>query len=121
MEGSAVEEGIEVDGVDAEVGEVVEFVEDALEVAAVTAVENRFKEGFAGFPGGVSFIPLVSPWGEFPCGGDGVGEFEGIVGGVVAGVAVAEAFGEDLIPDGVLSPLGDVGGGVLGSHFFWGF
>src|SRR5690606_24664550 len=105
-----VEDGVEVERVDAERVEVVELVDDALEVAAVTPVEDAvLVEVLAarGLPAGAG-VPVRSPRRHGPGPGHALdGELQRGARRVVTRVAVAEALGEELVEDGVGRPVGD--------------
>src|SRR5262249_44246099 len=89
----SLEDRVQIEGVNAEVFEVIELLLDALEVTAVEA--------------GIH-VPLVKrlagPGFEIR-GSEPVATPRARRRGIVAGVTVAKALGEDLVPDGVASPL----------------
>ena len=113
--GGGFEDGVEIEDGDAEVVEVtfVDFIQDALQVAAVEVVAifggairaelARIADG--GVPGRVR----VERGAVDGAGGAVVGKFADAV--VVGGQAIAEAVGEDLVDDGLLHPCrhGEVG------------
>ena len=75
--GGGEENGVEVEGVHAELEEIIEFLDDAAQVAAHKIVEGRF----------------CSPFCD--------------VGGVISRVAVGETVGENLVENRVLYPVRD--------------
>jgi hypothetical protein len=104
---AAVENRVELDRGNAEFLEVVEFVDHALQVTAVTAMKDAiFVETVTD-----GLLPLVAdkvvpgPWRHPPPADIGKVHFEGLAGRVVGRIAVAEAFRENLIPDRRLAPF----------------
>ena len=77
MVGRGEENGVEIEGVHAEIEEVIEFLDDAAQVAAHEIIEGRF----------------CAPFRD--------------VGGIIAWVGVGETVGENLVEDCVLYPVGD--------------
>ena len=112
VERAGVEDGVEVDRVDAEVVEVVELVDHALQVAAVAPVEDAVLVEVR------RRARSPSRRGRTSRSVHGVtaqalrhavdGELERGARRVVRRVAVAEALGEELVEDGVGGPCGDV-------------
>jgi len=105
--GGRFEDGVEVDGGNAQLFDVIQLIQDALQVAAVEvlAVGARARAGgIAGIADRLVPVGLVRAE-------DGVWLIiKGCAGwGVVVEIAIAEAVGEDLVEDGVLDPIG---GGV---------
>ena len=108
---AAVENRVEFDRRDAELLQVVEFVDHALQISAVAAVKDAIlvkvlADGF--FPLFADVI-VACPWSDPPTVHIGKLELERIARRIVGRVPVAEALGEDLIPDGGFSPFGHLG------------
>ncbi len=101
-----VEDGVEIQRVDTQILEVVELVNDALEVAAVAPVEDAVLVELRPhrlFPA-VARVPVARPRRDTPAFARHDGRFQTRARGVVRWVAVAEALGEDLVPDGIGGP-----------------
>ena len=101
--GRRIEDRIQVDGVDAEILQVIELVDDALDITAITPAlhvlpQLRFAIGFFVI---LQLIPIAAPRVHAPLlrwrhriGAGDVGD-----GRVVRRVAIAVPVREDLIPD----------------------
>ena len=102
-----VEKRIEIQRVHPEVLQVTEFVEHSLQVAAVTPVKDALvKSGpHRLLPGGAP-VPVRRPRGDSPVRSRLDRRFQRGPGRIVLRVAVAESFGENLVPDRGASPLG---------------
>mgnify|MGYP001612313037 CR=1 FL=1 len=104
---AAIEDGIEIDRVDVEAGEIVQTVDHALHVAAVTPRENHVIEirTAALFPR-LKFVPIRSPRRDLPVGI--VFDARIFRSGIVRRIAVAKALGKDLIPHRAFAPFRNV-------------
>ena len=93
------------------------MIDDALKIAPVSA------ETVGGVNIGAEFffpifqgVPLFGPRHDFPIGFGLIGDAGVVGGGIILGVAVAEALGKNLVPDGFLGPATFARAGLLG----WG-
>ena len=82
---SRIKQRIEIDGVDAEIAEVIQFVQDALQIAAVTAIQNtvaiKVRPEFL-FPF-VARVPVAGPRGRPPIRAGADRKFERLASGIV--------------------------------------
>ena len=111
VERAGVEHGVEIDRRHAEVLKVVESVDDALDVAAVAAVEDSVLEEVRAdllFPESAG-IPVAGPRRHLPRDRNLI--LERLPRGVIGAVAIRESLGEKLIKHRVRDPVGHVGGG----------
>jgi len=108
---ATVEDRVEFDRRDAQLLQVVEFVDHALQVSAVAAVKNAvlvkiFANRF--FPVFADII-IPRPWRDAPAIHIGELKLQRVAGRVVGRIAVAKTFGKDLIPDGGFRPSRHLG------------
>lgn len=104
-----IENWVEVDGFDAQINQIVETVDDALQIAAVAPpLDVEPDVAAVALLIGLAFVPAGRPGVDLPGRGVVVGPGPLKAGGgwVVVGVAVAESFGEYLVPDDAFGPLG---------------
>jgi len=101
------ENRIEVEGGDAQFLQIVQFFNDAGEVAAVAPPLDIEPDVAAGglFPG-LEFVPVGAPGRDPPGRGEIMrpGAADILQGRIVGGVAVAKTLGEDLVPDRLARP-----------------
>ena len=107
VERTGVKQRIEINRVHPEVGDVVEFVEHALQVAAEAPVEHAVPEKIRPdlqLPRG-AFVPVVRPRRNPPPRRRRDWPLERIARGIVGLVAVAETLRENLVPHHILRPV----------------
>ena len=95
------EHRIEIDRIDAQRPHVRQRLDQALHIPAVATLPDvpfaLVKVFVAGLFAGLRLPPVGLPADEI---------FVRFVGGIVVRIAIAEALGEDLVPDGVFGPVG---------------
>ena len=105
VQGGRFENGIQIEGGNSELFEVVEPIYDALKIASVAAgtvggVDVRTDLLFPIFKS----VPVLSPRHDFPFRFGFVGNPGVFGGGIILGITVPEPLGKDLIPDRFLGP-----------------
>ena len=102
------EDRIEVNRVDPEVPQIIELVDDSLNIPPVPSVSHRPKKVVRlGLLPGITRIPVRGPGTDLPRMRDPLLAAQAVAHGIVGTIAIAETFGENLIPNrGVLPCLG---------------
>ena len=110
MRRGRIKDGIQVNGVDPQILQVIKFVDDPLQISPVAPpLEELMKRNRGTFLIVLSRIPIGRPRMHPPRQIRRVGESPRNVplGRIVRGIPIAEAFGKNLIPDSIFGPSGN--------------